>query len=94
MLAGSTSWPDAAIAMVGIGLVAVFVLAAVVVIWQLFVSYRARAALAREEVYQKLAEETGRAQSSVAEQLESMRAELRDVRDRTVELERILKEVG
>jgi hypothetical protein len=89
--AGGTSWPDAAIAISGVVLVTV--LAAVALV-QIFSTFRARAAIAREDAYQALAERSATAQSATSQRLESMVTELGDVRRRTIELERMLKEVG
>ena len=55
VMAASTSWPDAAIAIAGIALVTSV---AVVVIWQALATWRARIAVTREEAYRKLAEQT------------------------------------
>jgi hypothetical protein len=50
-----TSWPDAAIAIAGVALVAAV---AVVVIWQALSIWRTRIAVAREDAYRRLAEQT------------------------------------
>ena len=57
LMAAGTSWPDAAVAIAGIALVGTV---AVVVIWQALSTWRTRMAVAREEAYRKLAEETAR----------------------------------
>jgi hypothetical protein len=57
MAAGNTSWPEAAIAIAGIALVASV---SVVVVWQALATWRARIAITREEAYRKLAEQTAR----------------------------------
>jgi hypothetical protein len=53
----STDWPEAAIAIAGIALVASV---SVVVVWQALATWRARIAVTREEAYRKLAEQTAR----------------------------------
>lgn len=86
-----TSWPDAAIAIAGILLVLTI---AVVVIVQVFATARARMSVQREEAYRTLAEEAADAQRRTADRLEHAAAELTDLRHRTAELERMLKDVG
>lgn len=57
VIAASTSWPDAAIAIAGVALVGSV---AVVVVWQALATWRTRIAVSREEAYRKLAERTAR----------------------------------
>lgn len=86
-----TGWPEATIAIFGI----IFVLTIVgVFMLQLFSTWRARMSVKREDAYRQLAEESADAQRRTAEQLERATAELTDLRARTQELERMLKEVG
>lgn len=88
---GFEGWPLAAF------LIAMFLtIGAVigVIVWQLFATWRAKMSVAREEAYRSLAEETTRSQQRTADRLESVVAELTDIRQRTAELERLLKEVG
>lgn len=54
ILMAQTGWPDAAVAIAGIGLVTTV---AVVVIWQALSTWRTRIAVTREQAYQKLANE-------------------------------------
>jgi hypothetical protein len=54
LIAASTSWPDAAIAIAGIALVGTI---AVVVVWQALATWRTRMAVTREQAYRKLAEQ-------------------------------------
>ena len=61
---------------------------------QVFMTYRAKMSVAREEAYRKLAEEAIHAQARTAEALDRTLAELADVGKRTAELERMLKEVA
>ncbi|MGH2949088.1 MAG: hypothetical protein ACRDPC_23025 [Solirubrobacteraceae bacterium] len=85
------TWPEAAVSIAGIVLVIAVV---VVVIQQIFATARARMSVQREAAYRRLAEEATAAQRQVAERLEQAAADLAEVRARTAELERILKEVG
>ena len=86
-----TSWSEAVI-----GAVAVFMFfaAVIVVVWQLAATRRARMSVAREEAYRKLAEEVVAAQRQTGQALERTAAELAELRARTAEVERMLKEVG
>ena len=91
MIAAGTPWSDAAIAIVGI----VFVLAIVLaVIFALASTARARMSIQRETAYRKLADDSLAAQHRTADQLERTVAELTELRTRTGEMERVLKEVG
>ena len=86
-----TSWPDAAIAIAGILLV---IAVAVVAIIQIFATARARASAQREAAYRKLAEEATDAQRRMADGLEHATTDLTDIRQRTAEIERMIKQVG
>jgi len=66
----------------------------VVIIWQIFMTYRARMSIARESAYRQLADDAVRAQERTADRLERAAADLSELRQRTAELERMLKEVG
>ena len=65
-IAASTSWPDAAIAIAGIALVASV---AVVVIWQALATWRTRIEVAREQQYRALAEQTARDLAEIRERV-------------------------
>lgn len=67
LAAESTSWPEAAIAIAGIALVASVV---VVVIWQALATWRARIAVTREQAYRKLAEQTAQELRQINERLD------------------------
>lgn len=54
LIAASTSWPDAAIAIAGIALVGSV---AAVVVWQALATWRTRIAVTREDAYRRLADE-------------------------------------
>jgi len=87
----ATSWADASIAIAGIVFVMVV---ASVLIWQIFSTGRTGLSAKRENAYRKLAEESTEAQERTADTLEKAVAELAELRGRTAELERMLKDVG
>ena len=87
----TTSWSEALIGATAV--IALFAFLAVAV-WQLAISWRARASVAREEAYRKMAEDVVAAQRETTQALEQMTAELAGLRARTTEVERMLKEVG
>jgi uncharacterized protein (DUF58 family) len=66
LTAASTSWPEAAVAIAGVALVASV---AVVIIWQALATWRTRIEVAREEEYRALAEQTGRDLAVIKERL-------------------------
>jgi hypothetical protein len=55
LTAADTSWPDAAVAIAGVALVASV---AVVIVWQALATWRTRIEVARERQYRDLAEQT------------------------------------
>jgi hypothetical protein len=65
-IAASTSWPEAAIAIAGIAMVASV---AVVVIWQALATWRTRIEVAREQQYRALAEQTARDLAEIRERV-------------------------
>jgi len=85
------SWPEAVIASFGIIFATTIV---TVAIWQAFGTGRAVVSARGETAYRKLAEQATEAQSRTASALERAVDELSDLRARTTELERLLKEVG
>lgn len=64
-----------------------------VLIWQIVSTGRTGLSAKRENAYQQLAEEATEAQRRTAATLEQAVAELSDLRLRTTELERLLKDV-
>jgi uncharacterized iron-regulated membrane protein len=58
-----------------------------VLIWQGFATYRARASAARENAYRKLAEEASAAQKETA-------AALADIRPRIAAIEKLIRDFG
>lgn len=64
-----------------------------VLIWQIFSTGRTGLSAKRENAYLRLAEEATEAQKRTAATLEQAVAELSDLRLRTTELERLLKDV-
>jgi hypothetical protein len=91
MTLAATEWAEASIAIAGIAFVTVVVS---VLIWQIFATGRTGLSAKRETAYQKLAEEATEAQNRAADGLERTASELADLRQRTAELERLLKDVG
>jgi hypothetical protein len=86
-----TNWPDAMIATAGA--IGAFTLVSVLV-WQIFATGRAAIQTRREDEYKKLAEGSTEAQGRIADRLGELSAELHELRVRTGELERMLKEVA
>ena len=77
--------------------VTMFVMVGIVIavaIWQGMATWRARMSIAREEAYRKLAENSEATNSRTADLLASMKNDLADLRTRTAEMERLMKEVG
>ncbi len=85
------SWPEAAVAVAGTVFVAAL---SIVLTVQLLGTWRARMSVAREDGYRQLAEQATQAQDRTAHVLERTTAELTALRERTSELERMLKEVA
>jgi hypothetical protein len=90
MTFAATEWAEASIAIAGIAFVTVVVS---VLIWQIFATGRTGLSAKRENAYQRLAEEATEAQQRTASTLEQAVTELSDLRVRTTELERLLKDV-
>ncbi|MFI6180515.1 hypothetical protein ACIA8R_33600 [Nonomuraea sp. NPDC051191] len=79
-----------------IGTIGVFVLITVVVvtvIWQFAISWRAKAQLARENEYKKIAEAAAASQQDIGRQLAEINDRLSALRDRTDAIELMLKVV-
>lgn len=79
-----------------IGAIGMFVLLIIVVtmiIWQVSASLRAKAVLAREDSYKKLAEAALSSQQQTETELATISTQLTELRDRMGTLERILKDV-
>jgi Tfp pilus assembly protein PilO len=87
----ATSWPDAAIAIFGIVFVTVVISVA---LWQVFGTGRTAIAARSAAEYRSLAEETAATQKRAAAALERLASEVGELRTRTQELEKLLKEVG
>lgn len=77
-----------------VGSLAVIAAAVVIVIWQIFSTARARMSVAREDAYKQLAAQAAEAIDRAAGGFEKTSSELAELRRRTAELERVLKEVG
>jgi Tfp pilus assembly protein PilO len=90
MIVAATSWPVAAIVIAGIGFLAVVISVAV---WQALATGRTAISADAEQTYRKLAEETTELQRRNTDVLEKAAAELAELRERTAELERVLKQI-
>ncbi len=86
-----TTGAEAAIAVTGVAFGCLLVIVAV---WQIASVLRARMSGPREEAYRKMAEEVVAVQRQTTEALDRMTSELTELRERTAEVERLLKEVG
>ncbi len=85
-----TQWPDALIASAGIAMVTAIT---VVVIWQFFVSWRARVSAAREDAYRDLSARFASTQEQLVVDQGRVAADLSEVKARIENVERILREV-
>lgn len=77
-----------------VGSLAVLAIVGVVIIWQVFATWRARMSVAREDAYRQLAADSAEVQRRVAQELERANFELGQLRATATELERMIKEVG
>lgn len=84
------TWQEVAMGITAIAFTLVIV---VVVIIQLAATWRARMSVVREEAYRRLAEEATQAQQKTSQQMERVLAELTELRERTSQMQRVLKEV-
>ncbi|MGW9596328.1 hypothetical protein ACWHLZ_39310 [Streptomyces chartreusis] len=79
-----------------IGTIGIFVLLTAVVvtiIWQVAISWRAKAQLARESEYRRLAEAAVTGQQKIERQLTEIGGQVSDLQSRTNSIERVLKAV-
>ena len=65
-----------------------------VVVWQGFATWRARASVAREEAYRKLAEQSSAAQRRTAEEQQKISEDLGDLRAQVAAIEKLLRDAG
>ncbi len=65
-----------------------------ILVWQLLGAWRTRMAVGRERAYQELADEMAKSQRRTDTNLQRVLDELVELRNRTGEIERVLKEVG
>jgi ABC-type Fe3+-hydroxamate transport system substrate-binding protein len=77
----------------GLGFMLLVTAVTVVVIWQVAVSIRARAAVSREQEYRRLADQAVATQEAAQRQLAELSDRMADVQARMASLERVLKEV-
>jgi hypothetical protein len=66
---------------------------AVVLIWQIFATWRAKVLLAREDAYRKLAERSITAEMETREDLLKMSENLADLQKRMISIERVMREI-
>jgi hypothetical protein len=78
----------------GLPVILGFIAVIIVVIWQIFATYRARMSVAREQAYRDLAAKAIEIDQRSADGIDRALRELIEIRSRTTELERLLKEVG
>ncbi|GGT36874.1 hypothetical protein P6B95_21890 [Streptomyces atratus] len=79
-----------------IGTIGIFVLliaVVVTIIWQGAISLRAKAQLARESEYKKLAEAAVTGQQNIERQLAEIGGQVSELQSRTDSIERVLKDV-
>jgi hypothetical protein len=88
---GTPNWPQAIIAM---GVFTMITAVVVTFILGAVASWKARLLAAREDAYRRLAEEANALQRDTQQALERTATELGELRVRTAELERMLKEVA
>ncbi|HEX6757034.1 MAG TPA: hypothetical protein VF086_01270 [Propionibacteriaceae bacterium] len=77
----------------GLGFMLLVTAVTVVVIWQVAVSIRARAAVSREREYRRLADQAIATQETAQRQLAELNDRMADIQARMASLERVLKEV-
>jgi|SRR3990172_9540403 len=85
------NWP---LAIMIVGVMFAFATALSVLVWQGLATWRARMSIAREEAYRELAEQAVAAEQETDRNVKTIIADLADIRQRTAEIERVLKEVG
>jgi Tfp pilus assembly protein PilN len=86
---------EAEVAMTAIFMGAVLItIVGSVLVWQLVGAWRTRMAVGREHAYQELVDEMAKSQRRTDTNLQRVLDEMVDLRNRTAEIERMLKEVG
>jgi len=86
---------EAEVAMTAIFMGSVLItIVASVVVWQLVGAWRTRMAVGREHAYQELVDEMAKSQRRTDTGVQRLLDEMVDLRNRTAEIERMLKEVG
>ncbi|MFI0409442.1 hypothetical protein [Actinomadura sp. 3N508] len=66
---------------------------AIVLIWQIFATWRAKVQLAREEAYRKLAERSITTEMETREDLLRISESLADLQKRMTSIERVMREI-
>jgi nitrogen fixation protein FixH len=77
-----------------LGLLTLIAAVGVVLMWQIFATWRAKASVAREEAYQQLAERATTAAQQAVENQKQMSANMEEVRARVTSIEQILRDIG
>jgi cell division protein FtsB len=77
-----------------LGILALITTLIVVVVWQTFVTWRARMSVEREEAYRKLADQATSALQKTAEEQEKIGEGMEELRTRVAAIERMLREVA
>lgn len=72
---------------------ALITIGVLVVVWQGFVTYRAKANIARETAYQKLSERAIEAEQKSADQQQKIAESLDDIQSRLASIEKMLRDV-
>lgn len=86
---------EAEVAMTAIFMGSVLItIVASVMVWQLVGAWRTRMAVGREHAYQELVDEMAKSQRRTDTGVQRLLDEMVDLRNRTAEIERMLKEVG
>lgn len=89
-LVQGSGWPDAMIATAGIVFVMVV---AVVVIWQIFSTAKAKMSIEREKAYQDLAQKSAEQQQAILDNQTRATTDLAQLRDDVAALHKLLKDV-
>jgi hypothetical protein len=82
-----------AITAIAAGSIMITVIAAIAT-WQLIGAWRTRMAVGREKAYQELSDEMAKSQRRTDVNVQRLLDEMVELRNRTAEIERMLKEVG
>lgn len=84
-------WASSVIAIAGIAMITIIT---VVVVWQALAYWRARMLIAREQSYQRIAEESAATQTKLLGLQETLAIDVAQMRERVTRIEAMLREVG